>query len=116
MDVLIKKVSERDGRERFVLLNVKTGQPVTAHDASEASIRRYFRGKGLATNFLDDCFRLARDRFLVAATVGSVAAVPGGQTGKPTASAPSDPSSAASQPAAVEDDDDLLFELGLADE
>jgi len=35
VDVAIKKVSERDGKDRFVLVNAKTREVVTVHDVSE---------------------------------------------------------------------------------
>jgi hypothetical protein len=60
VDVSIKKVGQRDGKERFVLLNALTREVLTVHDVSEASLRSFFRRRGVDANTLDACFQKAR--------------------------------------------------------
>ena len=92
MDVSIKKVADRDGVERFVLVNSDTRKVLTTNDVSEESIRRFFRQLGAVDLLIDDCFERARERF----------------------------DSNSEPPAAVDQDadtgEDLLFELGLDEE
>jgi len=93
VNVAIKKVTERESKERFVLINSATREVITVHDVSEATLRKFFRQRGMPEELVDRCFDRARDRY------------------------------AANQPAARVDDasetmqdDDLLFELGLSDD
>lgn len=136
MDVRIEKVGERNGQDRFRLVNASSGAPVTVQDNSEETIRKYFRGKGLSKGYLDECFQKARSRFSPSANGGAAesrAAQPAAKAPAKqppaAAAAPKAAKAAASQPAAApkaaapkaadkpappaEDDDDLLFELGL---
>ena len=100
MDVSIKKVGERDGAERFILVNSKTRDVITKGDASERAIRRYFHDLGTDEELISACFQRARHRYAQAA-----------QHEKEEPS-PSDANLDASD---TVDDDDLLFELGLDD-
>jgi fructose-1-phosphate kinase PfkB-like protein len=95
VDVAIKKVSQRDGKDRFVLVNAKTREVVTVHDVSEATIRRYFRGKGASEETINGCLAKARKDFGEGARKASVPANDAQET---------------------MGDDDLLFELGLNDD
>jgi len=95
VDVAIKKVSERDGKDRFVLINATTREVVTVNDVSEATIRRYFGDQGASEALLTDCLKKARKNY-----------------GEPTAKA-SVPASDAQE---TMGDDDLLFELGLGED
>lgn len=136
MDVVIQKVGERDGKERFVLAKASSGEVITAKDASEGTIRKYFRAKGLSNGFLDECLQKSRARYdkkLKAAAKPSPASSskpaapqPVAAASAPIQSVPAQPApaqSAAAKPAAAkpaakpkpaaEDDDDFLFELGL---
>lgn len=95
MDVAIKKVTERDGEDRFVLVNIQTREVLTVHDASEKTLRRYFTERGASPQLLDRCFERARKRFQ-----------------QPRASS----KVAVNQTSDTMGDDDLLIELGLADD
>ena len=55
VDVAIKKVSERDGKDRFVLINATTREVVTVNDVSEATIRRYFGDQGASEAHVNGC-------------------------------------------------------------
>jgi hypothetical protein len=94
VDVSIKKVGQRDGQERFVLVNTKTRQVVTANDVSEKSIRRFFRQLKAPDKLIDKCLQRARERY----------------------AAESKPVPQVSQTAETTEDEDLLFELGLEDD
>ena len=86
MDVSIKKIGERDGVERFVLINSETRRVMTAHDVAEGAIRRFFQQLGASDELIRDCLDRARRRFeQKAAESGELDA----------------------------EEDDLLFELGL---
>lgn len=95
MDVAIKKVSERNGQDRFVLVNAATREVVTVHDVSETTIRRYFHGKGANDETISECLARARKKY-------------GEGTSK--ASVPVDDAQE------TMGDDDLLFELGLSED
>ena len=95
MDVAIKKVSERDGKDRFVLVNPTTREVVTVNDVSEATLRRFFSNKGAGDALVDECLAKARNLF-------------GGSRKK--ASVP------VSDAQETMGDDDLLFELGLGED
>ncbi|HUG69641.1 MAG TPA: hypothetical protein VMM76_17955 [Pirellulaceae bacterium] len=95
MDVAIKKVSERDGKDRFVLVNATTREVVTVNDVSEATIRRFFRDKGASDEMLADCLAKARKNYSQSARKASVPASDAQET---------------------MGDDDLLFELGLSED
>ena len=95
VDVAIKKVSERDGKDRFVLVNATTREVVTVNDVSEATLRRFFRDKGASDEMLNSCLVNARKKF-------------GDGTRK--ASVP------VSDAQETMGDDDLLFELGLGED
>lgn len=95
VDVAIKKVSERDGKDRFVLVNATTREVVTVNDVSEATIRRFFRDKGASDEMLADCLAKARKDYGRGARGASVPANDAQET---------------------MGDDDLLFELGLSED
>jgi uncharacterized protein YfcZ (UPF0381/DUF406 family) len=95
VEVAIKKVSERDGQDRFVLVNATTREVVTVNDVSEATIRRFFRDKGASDEMLADCLAKARKGYSQGAHKASVSASDGQET---------------------MGDDDLLFELGLSED
>lgn len=134
MDVRIEKVGERNGQDRFRLVNAGSGAPITVQDNSEETIRKYFRGKGLSKGYLDECFQKARSRFSPSANGGvadprAAHPAPKAAAKQPPTAAPAAAKAPANQPAAApkaaapkpankpappaEDDDDLLFELGL---
>ena len=95
VDVAIKKVSERDGKDRFVLVNATTREVVTVNDVSEATLRRFFLDKGASEEMLNSCLVKARKNFGDGARKASV------------------PVSDAQE---TMGDDDLLFELGLGED
>lgn len=95
MDVSIKKVGMRDGKERFVLVSTKTRQVVTSADVSEASLRRFFEKRGVQGDLMDRCIERAQQRYSQAQS----------------AAAPK-----VNQSADTMGEDDLLFELGLDDD
>ncbi|MDA1052796.1 MAG: hypothetical protein O3C40_20265 [Planctomycetota bacterium] len=95
MDVAIKQVSQRDGKDRFVLVNATTREVVTVNDVSEATIRRFFRDNGASEEMLESCLAKARKNYGDGARMASV------------------PVSDAQE---TMGDDDLLFELGLSDD
>ena len=63
MDVAIKKVGQRDGKERFVLVSPKTREIVTVSDVTEAALRRFFEKRGVASKTIDQCLARARRRY-----------------------------------------------------
>ena len=85
MEVSIKKVGERDGGERFILVNSETRRVISANDIDEAAIRRFFSQLGADDDLIDVCIERARERF--------------NEPGEDDLTG--------------EDEDDLLFELGL---
>ena len=95
VDVAIKKVSERDGKDRFVLVNATTREVITVNDVSEASLRRFFRDRGASDEMLNNCLDRAREHFGERARKQSVPASDAQET---------------------MGDDDLLFELGLGND
>ena len=95
MDVAIKKVSERDGKDRFVLVDVTTREVVTVNDVSEATIRRFFRAQGVSNELLTDCLTKARKDYGQRLHKVHVPASDSQET---------------------MGDDDLLFELGLIED
>ena len=95
VEVAIKKVSERDGKDRFVLANATTREVVTVNDVSEATLRRFFRDQGASEAMLNDCLAKARKAFGEGARKASVPVNDAQET---------------------LGDDDLLFELGLGDD
>jgi hypothetical protein len=94
VEVAIKKVGERDGRERFILVNADTRQVVTANDVSETALRKFFRQLGAADHLIDQCIGRARERY----------------------ASNSDPLHEIDPSADTAEDEDLLFELGLEDD
>ncbi len=95
MDVAIKKVSERDGTDRFVLVNPTTRDVVTVNDVSEATLRRFFSDKGASDEVIDECLGKAR----------RVYGERSRKAGVPVSDAQE-----------TMGDDDLLFELGLGED
>lgn len=95
MDVAIKKVSEQDGRDRFVLVNVATREVVTVNDVSEATLRRFFHDREVPDEMLDACLAKAREKY--------------GKKADP-------PSVPVNEDHETMEDDDLLFELGLGED
>jgi hypothetical protein len=63
MDILVEKIGEREGKERFVLVNSKTHKVITVKDVSEPTLRKFLRGKGAKDDFIDECLQKARKRF-----------------------------------------------------
>ena len=63
MNVVVQKVGEKDGVERFVLLNQKTGDVITKNDVSEPTLRKYLLGAGETEKLIDDCLHKARRRY-----------------------------------------------------
>ena len=92
MDITIKQVGQRNGLDRFILINAVSRKVLTTDDVSEAALRRFFGQRGTDEATIDQCLERARARFAEGA-----------------------------QPVAADDaeeanDDDLLFELGLGEE
>jgi hypothetical protein len=63
LEVAIKKVGHRDGKERFVLVSVKTREIVTVTDVTEAALRRYFRQHNVKDQLIEECLVRARKRY-----------------------------------------------------
>ena len=63
MEVAIKKVGQRDGAERFVLVNNRTRQVITVRDVSENALRRFFKKRGIPDNAVDASLARARKRY-----------------------------------------------------
>jgi len=63
VDVTIKKVSQNDGAERFLLVDSVTRQVLTVHDTSEQALRRFFTKRGADSGLIDQCFERARQRY-----------------------------------------------------
>ena len=63
MKVAIQKVGERDGRERFVLVNYKTHETITVKDVSEPTLRKWLTGKGMDAAAINEGFRKAKKRY-----------------------------------------------------
>lgn len=63
MDVSIKKVGEVDGVEQFILVNSITRKVLTAREANETAIRRFFEQLGADGHLIDTCLETARTRF-----------------------------------------------------
>jgi hypothetical protein len=93
VDVSIKKVGTRDGKERFVLVSAQTRQVITSADVSEASLRRFFEQRGVRQDLIDRCVERAQQRYAQSAGTPKV-----------------------NQSADTMGEDDLLFELGLDDD
>lgn len=87
MEVSIKKIAERDGEERFILVNSQTRRVISANDVDEGAMRRFFQQLGADDSLIDECLERARERFLE--------------------------SGAGSEDLDSEEGDDLLFELGI---
>jgi hypothetical protein len=94
VDVAIKKVGERDGQDRFILVNAGTRQVVSSNDVSEKSLRRFFRQLGADDHLIGQCIQRARDRYATK----------------------SDSAPRINDAADTMEDEDLLFELGLDDD
>lgn len=93
MDVAIKKVGMRDGKERFVLVNAKTRAILTVKDVTEPAIRRFFQKQNVGKDLVDKCLDAARRRYSDSAKESKV-----------------------DESADTMGEDDLLFELGLDDD
>lgn len=96
MDVTIKKIGQRDGEDRFILLDPATRQILTVDDVSERALRRFFRKHGASDALIDEALLTARRRYAKRNTERQEANV--------------------DQAAETIDDTDLLFELGLEDD
>ena len=92
MDVTIKKVSQRDGKDRFILVNANTRRVLTVDDVSEEALRRFFQKRGAGDQLLENALSTARQRYAQSASAARV-----------------------DNAADTMDDDDLLFELGLGE-
>ena len=94
MEIAIKKVAERDGDERFVLVNPTTREVLTVHDVSASTLRRFFQQRGASEALFDECIERARASY---------------QDRSQHAAA------AVSEASDTIEDDELLFDLGLGD-
>lgn len=92
MDVAIRQVGQRDGQDRFILVDVRTRKVVTQNDASARAIERFFRKRGVSDALIQRCLEQARQQY------------------QQTESAARPPVDEAAQ---TIEDDNLLFELGL---
>ena len=63
MKVVVEKVGEKDGMDRFVLADMATGQVITKKDVSEPTMRKYLKSTGESDKLIDQCFEKARKRF-----------------------------------------------------
>lgn len=90
MDVAIKKVGKRDGKEWFVLVSTRTREIITIKDVTENAIRRFFQERGVSEDAINKCLESARRRYADAA-----------------------PKQPANESADTMGEDDLLFQLGL---
>lgn len=63
MKIAVEKCGERNGQDRFVLVNADTGTVITTNDVSEPTLRRFLKSKGNADAMIDECLRKARKRF-----------------------------------------------------
>jgi hypothetical protein len=95
VDITIKKVGERDGKERFILVNALTRKVLTVDDVPEEALRRYFRQQGAEDGLIDEALQTARRRYA-----------------EMTSAADARVDSAADT---MDDEDDLLLDLGLDD-
>ena len=90
MDVTIKKVGQREGQDRFIIVQVQTRKVLTVHDTSARALRKFFHQRGVAEEVIDTCLQHARSRY-----------------------DQDRPRSQASEATETVEDHDLLFELGL---
>lgn len=93
MDIAIKKVGQRDGSERFVLINHQTREVITVRDVSERALRRFCQKRGFADELVDASLARARERFESAT-----------------------PRKPVSETAETMEGDDLMFQLGLEED
>jgi hypothetical protein len=93
VDVAIKKVGQRDGQERFVLVNAQTREVITMKDVTEIALRRFFARRGVSEQVVGKCLDRARQRY-----------------------AESTKASPVNESADTMGEDDLLFQLGLDEE
>jgi len=63
MQIGIKKIGERDGKERFILYNRKTGDKIIKKDVSEPTMRNWLKSRDFPSELVDRCFELARSKF-----------------------------------------------------
>ncbi len=94
VDVTIKKVGQRDGKDRFILVNARTRKVLTVDDVSEEALRRYFQEQGAGDELIENVLSSARERYAHSASAADARV---------------------DNAADTMDDDDLLFELGLGE-
>lgn len=63
MELTIKKVGQRDGRDRFVLVDNQSRAVITVHDVSEEAIRRFFRQRKVSELAVEGALVRARRRY-----------------------------------------------------
>jgi hypothetical protein len=63
VEIAIKKVGQRDGVERFILVNNQTRQVITVRDVSETSLRRFCQKRGFSEEAVNNSLARARKRF-----------------------------------------------------
>jgi len=63
VDVAIKKVSQNDEGEIFLLVDSVTRKVLTVHDTSEQALRRFFAKRGADSVLIDQCLERARQRY-----------------------------------------------------
>ena len=93
MEIAIKKVGQRDGIERFILVNNRTRQVITVRDVSEESLRRFCQKRGFPEEAVNESFERARQRYEETPQRAPV-----------------------SETAETMEGDDLLFQLGLEED
>ena len=91
MNITIKKVGQRDGKDRFILVDATTRKVLTVDDVSEESLRRYFRQQGANVEMIENALSMARQRYAKPSPAGD---------------------GRVDHDADTLDDDDLLFDLG----
>ncbi len=63
MNIAVEKSGMRDGKERFILVNSKTGKEITLGDVSEPTMRGWLSKKGFDDPLNDECLTKARKRY-----------------------------------------------------
>jgi len=90
VEIGIKKVGQRDGKDRFVLVSVATREVLTVRDISEKALRKFFKQRGCDDETVNQSLARARRRYDESASKAKV-----------------------DDSADTMEDGDLLFELGL---
>lgn len=93
MDITIKKVGQRDGKDRFILVNATTRKVLTVDDVPEEALCLYFRQQGASDELIENALSTARQRYAEVASAADARVDNAADT--------------------MDDDVDLLSDLGL---